>query len=560
MALGERSPPKQRMKKHSSPACPRLPPIPSPLRLSPHHLYIPQLHRQQTTVASLSPVGQALARLADTVLNPDPGDLNSGPGLAAQQELSSILDSIYVSLSRSASQGGLRFRKFILAQALAHWQLRPECRVVCFLPMEIKGAILCPRDSGTGYVQLPVATDKEEFPPMKTSFVSDDFRSLRYVSSRKVYHVLKKLLARSLLSKQTPLERLKFSSSERKLEILLQNEKDWVGEIVPCFVMKDANTMFCCKPYNCESPREMNSTAVGDLQSYSCTPRSTAAEDDRPDPSEMSECDSHMASPAPSLTQPQAGPLSQILDLGTLNADLLCAETPRDVVWYACAPRSENRLVTNICRTDNGVRMSAVRLVHRLCAADWRLRDVSMYEVHTAMLHDTDHQLDHAPRWQRDALEPCVRVILAKLGQFAQAQYLPHFLVQGVNLWERVPAKRFLLMSGAINRLTFNNVALVSLVCRAGQFSLPTDHDQIYSDFLTPSPRQQPEKRLSTNRSLQNNNKTEERHPVRAKFCKMTIQSRDSKNSLARPVKSLLHVQASCASPGLRNLDRKSRD
>ncbi|RUS87556.1 hypothetical protein EGW08_004662 [Elysia chlorotica] len=488
MAMTPRKPPEKRVKKGSGCELGPLAGLPA-LPPEPNHLYVPRLQRQATIAPSPGPLASALASLAGAGSDTDH---MSSPGLTARRELRAVVESIRLGLSRN--QLGLKFRKFVLAQSHAHWEAGPERRVVCFLPVEVKDAELSPGEPGTARVRLPDVCGEEH--PLKRALVREGWNPMNYVSSGRVYSFLMRLVARGLLSKQFARERIRFSATHRRMEIVLEDAAGWVAELVPCLTVRGTAIMFCCKPFfeadsevatgGKEAPRSplSHSTPTGLTMGGSRISLTT-------DISFISDSSSHRLLPGIG----KSTSLSSVQSLDSpSNSDLSSKPLP-DVLWYACAPQSENRLAKNIYRADSGVRMCAMRIVHKLCAADWRLRDVSIYQVQTAMLHEADYQLDHRPRWQRQALEGCTRAILASLGRSADARRLPHFLVQGVNLWGHLPIKQLARMSGAIRRLTTSDVALVSLACRAGQFAPPADV-QLYSDYLSPRMRH-PDKRKS---------------------------------------------------------------
>ncbi|GFN76222.1 hypothetical protein PoB_000272800 [Plakobranchus ocellatus] len=478
MALNRR---RHKLKKRRSKQDSPLPPLSLPGRPPPpHHLYLPQLHRQQTSMTTLGPVATVLATLSGTCLD---NDLMSTAGIAAQQEVTSIMESIRIGLERN--QIGLKFNGFALAQGFTHWQLKAEHKVTCFIHFQIKDLTVHSRDTGGVVIKLPQVTEEDDS-RIKLDVISDEFLEQRFISSKKVYATFLRMLHKSLLAKEVTQDRLYFSSSQTKLEIALQNATGWVAEIVPCLVIKGMTPTYCCKPFIGASSRNRQSSTpkknVCSL-SNSLTPECIMKEDSMNFVDTKTNFSKNIP-PSPVRAHSSMRGYSSLQVLSDFREEE-SQTSDQEISWYPINPSTENNLIQKIYRTDNGVRMSAMHIVYRLCETDWRLNDITIYHVQTAMLYDTDHQLDHTPRWQRELLEQCTRAILVKLGQFARKQSLPHFFTQGVNLWARIPYKRFALMSSAIERLTSSDVALVSLICRTGGFSLPLDI-QMYSDFLTP--------------------------------------------------------------------------
>jgi len=167
-----------------------------------------------------------------------------------------------------------------------------------------------------------------------------------------------------------------------------------------------------------------------------------------------------------------------------------------DITWYRCQPISESQLLHTISLTDSGVRVSAMLLVCRLCQADWRLRMITAYHVQTALLHEADYALDATPRWQRNSLERCTRAILHKLLGFARMRQLPHFFLHDVDLWQDQGEDKMALALSALERLSTSDMALTSLVCRTGGFSMSTDTDLgFYANLISERSETKPKHR-----------------------------------------------------------------
>ena len=140
---------------------------------------------------------------------------------------------------------------------------------------------------------------------------------------------------------------------------------------------------------------------------------------------------------------------------------------PSDIHWRISWIVREMEILSCISLTDKGSRLRALRVVCKLCQTDWRLADLTSYHVQTALLYDMDHHVDSSPRWQRFTLEMCVKSLLGRLLAHVRRGSLPHFLIEGIDLFELVNPRKLTLWKSALERLTSCDGALLSLTRRA---------------------------------------------------------------------------------------------
>lgn len=134
--------------------------------------------------------------------------------------------------------------------------------------------------------------------------------------------------------------------------------------------------------------------------------------------------------------------------------------------WRICWAQKEAEIIRSISCTDKGIRTKALQIVCKLCQKDWRLKMLTPYQIQTTLLFDMDYHVDHSPRWQRSSLEECVLSLLNRLLHYAKAGYLPHFIIEGLDLFGLLDPKTVILYKSALERLTTNEKALISLIER----------------------------------------------------------------------------------------------
>lgn len=446
------------------------------------HRYVPRLHRQQTEHVTDSLLGSSLKLLADSHCSHE--EFYSWDRLSANQELMAIIDQVYSSLSRNPFS--IQFLDPIQLQGYAHWQAYPEKKVVCFLPIYIPKLRIQPVDPGSVYIRLPSRFHQQT--KLKPLDVRHPCADGNFLSCERLFAYFIKHLTRILGVKSIQKERIHTSESQGVVKIDLTENPHWEAELVFCISVNLSSSVYYCHlPFYSLTKLDFTndfdtaSSVFNAHLAYSKehTPRSIFSEQF----SDTSVCISGGNNSENSIEMSSIAGGSYLVDndkgneftpinsknLPTSTSTSKAEHNESDMTWFACQPTNENKLIRSISATDGGVRLTALLIVFKLFQLDWRLLPFSCYHVQAAMLHQTEHTLDTSPRWQRQSLESCVRLILIKFHYFLCKMQLPHFTISNCDLWFYLSRKELGLAKGALDRIVHSDTALLSLVRRAGR-------------------------------------------------------------------------------------------
>lgn len=138
-----------------------------------------------------------------------------------------------------------------------------------------------------------------------------------------------------------------------------------------------------------------------------------------------------------------------------------------DMRWRINYSMNEEAIMRAIASGDKLQRIHAAKLLAYICRNEWQLRHITSYHIKTVLLHESDFEIDQTPRWQRFALDDCLKHLIRRLLDFVRSMDLPHFFDEDINLFSHIPLRAYTFMRTALDRFLREDEELARVVQRA---------------------------------------------------------------------------------------------
>ena len=138
-----------------------------------------------------------------------------------------------------------------------------------------------------------------------------------------------------------------------------------------------------------------------------------------------------------------------------------------DMRWRINYSMNEEAIMRAIATGDKLQRINAAKLLAFICQNEWQLKHITPYHIKTVLLHESDFEIDETPRWQRFAIDDCLKHLIRRLLDYVRRMQLPHFFDEDINLLSHIPLRAFTFMRSALDRLLREDEELARVVERA---------------------------------------------------------------------------------------------